>query len=143
MTTPGTTPDSTSRHVGVYIARRPTQVREYVADPAHLPVWAAGLAGGVERVDGRWYADSPMGRVAVSFAAPNPWGVLDHDVELPSGEVVTNPVRVVANGSGSDLVFTVQRQPGVGDAQFEADVAAVAADLRTLKQVLEEGRRQP
>jgi hypothetical protein len=133
-----TTPDSTSCHVGVYIARRPEQVREYVADPVHLPVWAAGLAESMERVDGRWYADSPMGRVAVTFAAPNPWGVLDHDVELPSGEVVTNPMRVVPNGPGADLVFTVQRRPGVGDAEFAADVEAVAADLRTLKRVLEQ-----
>jgi hypothetical protein len=92
----------------------------------------------MERVDGRWYADSPMGRVAVTFAAPNPWGVLDHDVELPSGEVVTNPMRVVPNGPGADLVFTVQRRPGVGDAEFAADVEAVAADLRTLKRVLEQ-----
>jgi hypothetical protein len=133
-----TTPDSTSRHVGVYIARIPERVREYVADPAHLPVWAAGLAGSMERGAGRWFADSPMGRVAVTFAAPNPWGVLDHDVELPSGEVVTNPMRVVANGPGSDLVFTVQRRPGVTDAEFEADVEAVAEDLRTLKRVLEQ-----
>jgi hypothetical protein len=36
------------------------------------------------------------------------------------------------------VVFTVRRRPGVTDAEFEADAAAVAADLETLKRLLED-----
>ena len=71
------------------------------------------------------------------FAPPNDLGVLDHDVVLPDGTTVTNPVRVLADGDGSEVVFTLRRQPGVDDAAFEADAAAIAADLATLKRVLE------
>lgn len=34
-------------------------------------------------------------------------GLLDHDVELESGMVVHNPMRVVPNGEGSEFMFTL------------------------------------
>ena len=86
---------SESRHLSVHIDRPAAEVYRYAADPAHLPEWAAGLAGGIARVDGEWVADSPMGRVVVRFAPDNPFGVLDHDVVLPDGTTVTNPLRVL------------------------------------------------
>lgn len=66
--------------------------------------------------------------------------MLDHVVRLPSGEAVYNPMRVIPGGpgqAGSEVVFTVRRRPGVADAEFEADAAAVAADLATLRGLLE------
>jgi hypothetical protein len=39
-----------------------------------------------------------MGRVTVTFAPRNDFGVLDHDVTLPSGETVYNPLRVISDG---------------------------------------------
>jgi len=127
-----------SVHVATAINRPPGDVYAYVADPRHLSSWAAGLAErDVELVDGRWVADSPMGRVVVAFAPPNDHGVLDHDVTLPDGTTVRNPLRVIPNGDGCDVVFTVQRRAGMSDAEFAADVAAVTADLATLRELLE------
>lgn len=64
-------------------------------------------------------------------------GVLDHDVQLESGVVVHNPMRVVPNGDGSELTFTLLQQPGMSQQQFEEDAQAVAHDLHTLKTLLE------
>jgi hypothetical protein len=128
---------SESRHLSVHVDRPAAEVYRYAGDPARLPEWAAGLAGGIAQVDGEWVADSPMGPVLVRFVPANDLGVLDHDVVLPDGTTVTNPVRVLADGDGSEVVFTLRRQPGVDDAAFEADAAAIAADLATLKRVLE------
>jgi hypothetical protein len=130
---------SESRHLAVSIARPATEVYAYARDPAHLPAWAAGLAAGIRRERGEWVADSPMGRVLVRFVPVNEYGVLDHDVVLPTGESVTNPMRVLPDGTGSEVVFTVRRRPGMTDEQWAADVAAVTADLATLKGVLEAG----
>jgi hypothetical protein len=44
---------------------------------------------------------------------------------------------VVANGSGSELVFVLFQTAGMSDAEFERDAGMVAADLRTLKRLLE------
>jgi len=46
-------------------------------------------------------------------------------------------MRVVANGEGSEFVFTLIRQPGMSDGQFAKDKAAVKNDLKTLKDLLE------
>ena len=69
--------------------------------------------------------------------AHNPWGVLDHHVTLPTGAVVYSPMRVVANGAGSEVSFTLFRLPGVLDEQFAADATWVQRDLHALKRVLE------
>ncbi|MFQ1001218.1 SRPBCC family protein [Modestobacter sp. SSW1-42] len=129
-----------SLHLAVAIDRPAREVYDYVRDPAHLPAWAAGLAGGIAEVDGEWVADSPMGRVVVRFAERNPFGVLDHDVTLPDGTAVTNPLRVLPDGEGCEVVFTLRRAPGTADEDFAADAAAVTADLATLKRVVEAGR---
>ena len=125
-------------HVSVHIARPTAEVYEFASDPRNLPRWASGLARSAVRKEGdEWVADAPFGTVRLRFAEPNPFGVLDHDVTLESGVTIHNPMRVVRNGPGSEFVFTLIRQPGMSDAQFAEDRAAVEKDLATLKRLLE------
>ncbi|GAA2574920.1 MULTISPECIES: SRPBCC family protein [Streptomyces] len=127
-----------SRHLGIHIDRSAADVYAYASDPANLPAWAHGLGATIEKVADTWIADSsPLGRVTVAFTPDNDLGVLDHRVTLPSGETVHNPVRVIADGTGSEVVFTLRRQPGTTDADFERDAGLVAADLARLKGLLE------
>ena len=78
-----------------------------------------------------------MGSVIVRYAEPNPYGVIDHDVVLESGETFHNPVRVLPHDDGAEVVFTLRRQDGMSDADFDRDSAAVLADLEKLKDLLE------
>lgn len=78
-----------------------------------------------------------MGRVGLAFAPPNDYGVLDHTVTTPAGETFVNPMRVIPYGDGSEVVFSVRRQPGVSDEDFARDTGHVAADLGRLKRTLE------
>lgn len=127
-----------SRHVTEHIDRPARAVYEYAADPANLAHWAPGLGGSVRLEDGRWLVDAPGGGVAeVTFVGRNDLGVLDHEVLLPSGEIVYIPFRVVADGEHAEVVFTVRRAPGMTDDEFDRDAAAVATDLATLKRILE------
>jgi hypothetical protein len=128
---------SESKHLSERINRPAAEVYDYASNPANLPEWAPGLGSSVEHVDGRWLVDSPMGRVSVAFVPRNEYGVLDHDVTMPSGEIVYNPMRVTKDGNGSEIVFTLRRLPGMSDEDFERDAKAVAADLARLKRVLE------
>jgi hypothetical protein len=131
-----------SRHVSIWINAAPEVVYEFASDPHDWPRWAAGLArGGLRQTADGWVADSPMGQVTVEFAPPNEFGVLDHVVRMPSGEAVYNPLRVVPGGVGESLcevVFTVRRRAGMTDEELDADVAAVRADLETLRRLLED-----
>ena len=126
-----------SRHISTRIDRPASEVYEYAADPANIPAWAPGLGTSVELVDGEWIAQSPNGPIAFVFVARNEYGVLDHEVTLPSGETVYVPMRVIADGVASEVLFTLRRHPDSTDEAFARDADAVAADLATLKQVLE------
>lgn len=123
-------------HVSTVIARPWREAYDYAADPANLPHWAAGLSSSalVEGDGGWWTASSPMGTVGVRFCTRNEFGVLDHVVRLPDGTEVLNPMRVVPWGDVAEVVFSVRPREGV---DTEADAAAVAADLETLRRVLE------
>lgn len=126
-----------SRHVSRVIGRTPEDVYEFAVDPANLPRWAAGLANSPVTIDGdRLIAESPMGQVTVRFVPHNDLGVLDHDVTLPSGTVVNNPVRVLRHPNGAEILFTV-RQIELSDEEFERDLDMVAEDLKRLAEVLE------
>lgn len=123
-----------ARHISVSIGATPEKVYKFAADPLNMPKWAEGLSKSTMVKSGdEWIAESPMGKVKVKFAPHNNLGVIDHDVTLPSGEVVHNPLRVLKNGKGSEVVFTLYRRPGVSDQEFESDAKAVARDLEKLK----------
>lgn len=128
---------SRSRHISIGIDRPTPEVYDFAADPRNLPLWAAGLAGSeVERDGEQWFTDSPMGRVRFTFTPRNDFGVLDHDVTLPSGEVVHNALRVIRDGDACEVVFTLRQRPDMTDEDFERDADAVATDLATLRSLV-------
>jgi hypothetical protein len=129
---------SRSQHISIGIDRPVTEVYDFVEDPLNLPKWAAGLAGSNVEHDGeQWFTDSPMGRVTFTFAPRNDFGVLDHDVTLPSGETVYNPLRVISDGDGCEVIFTLRQRSEMTDEEFERDADAVAKDLASLKSLVE------
>jgi hypothetical protein len=126
-----------SRHISEWINRPADEVYEYVVAPANLPQWARGLGSSVERAGDRWFVETSQGRVGFAFVPRNEYGVLDHYVTPPSGDVVYNPMRVIADEQGCEAVFTLRRPSGMSDEEFGADAGAVAADLARLRQLLE------
>jgi hypothetical protein len=119
-----------SRHVGVWVDVTPRAAYLFTVQSENLGRWVAGL---------------DLSEVAFGFVPANDFGVLDHVVRLPDGTAFYNPMRVLPAGEGLDsceLLFTVRRRPGMTDEEFDADAAAVEADLRTLKGLLESQGRQ-
>jgi hypothetical protein len=125
------------RNISVSIHRPPQDVYAFIANGENVPRWAAGLGTRIERVSGEWLAHGAIGSVRVRFAPPNDLGVADHDVVLETGATVHNPIRVVPNGPGSTVIFTLMRQPGVSARRFNQDASTVQKDLETLKALLE------
>jgi hypothetical protein len=126
-----------SRQITVWIDRPADEVYAFASNPANVPQWAPGLGASVELVDGRWFVQTSDGRVGLAFADRNDFGVLDHEVTLPSGEVIYNPMRVVAEGDSCEVIFTLRRQPEMSDSDFERDGGLVQADLLRLKRIIE------
>lgn len=128
-----------AKQISVSIHRPANEVYDFASNPMNLPKWARGLSrSNVEQEGDHWLMDSPMGRVSVKFAPKNEFGIIDHEVTLPSGEKVLNPVRILPNNKGSEAIFTLFRLPGRTDKDYQEDEAAVTADLKKLKEVMEQ-----
>lgn len=125
------------RIITLSIARDWRAAYDFAAEPTNLPRWAVGLGSNFRQQGAAWTADSLLGPITVRFTPPNDFGVLDHWVTTATGVEIAVPLRIVANGAGCMVVFVLFRQAGVGDAELARDAAAVEADLRRLKALLE------
>lgn len=126
-----------SRTITVRIDRSYDKVYKFLADPANWNQWAFGLGKNIRRSNGGWIADSDGGVAQVRFTPRNSFGVVDHTVIRPSGQRVYVPMRLIVNGSGCELLFTLYREPNMSDQQFASDAGFVQRDLEGLKRLLE------
>ena len=126
-----------SKTIRVAIGRNPREVYEFVFNPSNLPTWASGVGTSVQNVNGQWIASTPQGPARIRFVEGNHLGVLDHYVTPSPGVEIYVPMRVVPNGEGSEVIFTLFRLPDMTEERFEEDVNWVLRDLRALKKLLE------
>jgi len=126
-----------SRTITVRIDRSFDKVYEFLVDPANWNQWAFGLGRNIRRSQDVWIADSDGGVARVQFTPQNSFGVVGHTVIRPSGHRVYVPMRLIANSSGCELLFTLFREPNMSDAQFASDARFVQRDLNGLKSLLE------
>jgi uncharacterized protein YndB with AHSA1/START domain len=130
-----------AEHIHVCVAKPPADVYLYASNPENLPQWATGLSGSsIKREGETWVCESPMGRVKIKFAPRNELGVMDPEVTLSNGQTFHKPFRVLKNGEGSELVFTLYRQPAMTDKDYATDKATIEKDLALLKERLESSR---
>jgi len=126
-----------SRTLSVSINCPADRVYAFVSNPENLPGWAAGLCKSVRKSDAGWIVETTQGPMNLRFAERNDLGVLDHYVSPAPGVEVYVPMRVLPNGSGSELLFTLFQLPGMSDGKFAEDAGLVTRDLETLKAMLE------
>ena len=126
-----------SKIITASVAAPTARVYTFASNPANMPLWAPAFVKSIAIVNGEWIIDSNLGKVKIEFAPANPFGVLDHVVTLADGRAFNNPMRVVPNGARSLVTFTLFRQDGMSDAEFERDAGMVESDLQALKRVVE------
>ncbi|NLS15761.1 SRPBCC family protein [Rhizobium sp. P40RR-XXII] len=123
--------------VHISIDRNWKEVYGYASRPENMPFWASGLASGLTQDGDEWIAEGPLGTARVRFSPRNDFGVIDHRVTLDSGLQVHNALRIVPNGDGCEVMFTLLQLPGMTEEQFAADAAHIMKDLKTLKELME------
>jgi hypothetical protein len=125
------------RYLSIGIDLDPDAVYAFASNPENLPQWAAGLGQGVKRAGEHWEVVTGEGTVGLRFTPHNDYGVLDHTVVLADGTEVYVPMRVMPNGSGSEVMLGLFRQPEMDDAAFARDAGLMQGDLQALKALLE------
>ena len=123
--------------IHVSILAPPQRVVAFLADVKNWKKWAPWVREVVDHSGRDWTLDTDGGRMRLRFVEEDSLGVLDHAVTLASGVSVYNSMRVVANGTGSELVMIVLQTPPATSEQFEQDVQAVRDDFARIKKVLE------
>jgi hypothetical protein len=126
-----------SRIIAVRIDRPFDKVYEFLVEPTNWNQWAFGLGRNIRHSQDGWTADSDSGAARVQFTPRNTFGVVDHTVIRPTGQRVYVPMRLIANGGGCELLFTLFREPNMSDAQFASDAGFVQRDLSGLKRLFE------
>lgn len=128
-----------AHHVSVSIERPLDDVIAFLSNLENLPKWASGLGDRFDvQPDGALRITMPEGDMTLTFVGPMAYGIFDHHVTTTDGKVFVNPMRAMTNGTGTEVVFTVYRQPDATDAHFTRDCDWVAKDLTTLKTLLEQ-----
>ncbi|PYE27055.1 hypothetical protein C8J32_102680 [Rhizobium sp. PP-CC-3A-592] len=125
------------RTVEVVIERDAGAVYAYASRPETMPLWASGLASGLQPAGDHWVASGPLGTVRIFFTPANDLGVMDHTVVEETGVTSYNAFRVTPNGSGAVVVFTLLQPADTSEDSFARDVAWVQKDLTRLKALLE------
>lgn len=124
--------------VHVSISSPAIEVLAFLGDLENWRSWAPWIRS-VNRAASRVRElDTEAGHMTVRFVEPNPVGVLDHDVTLESGLTARNSMRVLPNGSGSEVLMLLFQSPGVSNEEFARDIQAVTDDLARLKRVVEQ-----
>jgi hypothetical protein len=128
----------TARTLSIPIQKNAPDLYEQIWRPSFFPRWAAGLSDAELRQDGdHWIAGGPEGPIRIRFTPHNAFGIMDHFVDTGQGDEIHVPLRVVANGDGSEVILTLFQQPGMDDDRFSADIKLVNRDLKTLKKLIE------
>jgi len=106
--------------------------------PETFPQWASGLSdSSLEKAGEDWKARGQEGPIRIKFTDHNPFGVMDHWVDLGQGRVIYVPLRVVENDQGAEILLTLFRQPEVTDSKFAEDEDWVKRDLLAPKALVE------
>jgi hypothetical protein len=127
-------------HTLVFQIERPlADVYEFLLEPTNFGKWVFAGDARMRHLGGReWSAETSVGPRIIRFAERNSYGVLDYfskvAVDVPWHAI---PMRVLANGEGTELTYTSFQRPGMSEAEWKSVIEWVNADLLALKSLLE------
>lgn len=108
----------------------------FLSDIRNLPVWAVGFARSVRQQEGRWIVTTSSGEIEVELQVNEPARTIDF-VLMPARDVrVVAYSRVLANGPGSEFIFTQIQAPGMPDDVFDGQIEALTEEMHVLRSVM-------
>jgi hypothetical protein len=124
------------KNITVSINRSADEVYQFASNPENFPKWVAFVKSMSNQGD-VWLGKTDLGDIKIKWPPANDFGIMDHQVTLPTGETVNNPMRVIPNNKGCEFIFTIFWMPNRTEKQFTEDAEAVTRDLKKLKEIME------
>ena len=100
----------------------PKKAYEFVSNLENMPKWATTFCRSIKKSNEEWIIETLQGPIKIKIAPKNDFGILDHTVTPTPGVEIYVPMRVVPNGQGSEVVFTLFQQPGMTDENFAKEI---------------------
>lgn len=123
--------------MSTFIQAAPAKVVEFLGNPQNLPRWAVGFAKAVRTENGKWFVTTGAGEVGVRIEADSRSGAVDFVMSPLPGVEMAARSRAVANGDGTEYIFTQFQFPDMPDEVFEKNVKALQHEFTVLRALLE------
>lgn len=119
------------------IQASPEKVYDFLVDPMNWPQYAVvNLRSVSARHDGWFKAVTKFGEGEIKVDGVKEFGILDHVWKDPQASWKVY-CRVVPNGDGSTVAFTLFQPPVMNDPQFDHAMKEMDIELAKLKEILE------
>ena len=131
-------PMPASSTVSLSIRRPVDEVYAFLFDPANLVHWVFGGDQGLRQLSEReWAVETAVGPRVMRYSGRNEAGILDYWSTAEGTSPHLMPMRVFANGEGTELTQTFHQRPEHSIAQWQSTIEWCMADLYAMKSVLE------
>jgi len=132
----------TTKTLAVTIDAPLFEVADFLAVPANHPTWGTEFFAGSAtelpdgEIEGEVEVQVPMmgGLARMHIKATTELGVIDlylAPLNAPYGAPL--PIRVIPNGTGCDVLFTLARFPGQPDEQWTEGISSMDRELQKLR----------
>jgi uncharacterized protein YndB with AHSA1/START domain len=111
----------------------PERVHRFIADATNIPRWAPAFATAIHPGDTHWVATTERGEAEIIVASNPDSGTLD--ILSAADRTRGAFARVISNGPGSEVLFTLFFEPGTPEQTVTAQMTVVDDELANIKQL--------
>jgi len=105
----------------------------WIADPENLSRWHSSFCRSIRKEAGSLVVESPRGPVPTRFIRDDHALVLDILAEVAEGLELTNAIRILRSGEGSELVWTLVKPEDVSESIFNEQIRWAGSALQMLR----------
>jgi hypothetical protein len=122
-------------HRSLGIAAAPAEVHAYLAEAGNLPAWAPGFASRVSRSGASWLVSRDGAEFTIDVLVEPRSGTVDF---VAAGDHARGLfTRVLPNGEGSEVVFTLMFAPDTPEGAITAQMLTLETELAAVRNACE------
>ncbi len=121
----------------------PQDVFAYISNPNNLSAWHSSFCRAVRAENTGYSVESPRGAVPVRFLRDDHTLVLDILAEVSDGIELASAIRLLSNGQGTEMVWTLVKPEGLSDSVFHEQLRWAGSALHNLRKLPKSEAKAP